>query len=446
LLDATAALKSGPFVILTNPVSSGVYLARALHEAGAHTVHVYDRVLADVLLSDTLASYTLLNTSPEDTARAVRPLRPISVVPGAQGGTQLADILGALLGLPHNDPSLSLARCDKGRMFERLSAAGVAAPKFAVVHDEAEIGAAVSRAGGLPVVVKPTNSAGGDQVHYCTSIADAIVAFRAINLGRNVLGNINFGALVGEYLDGPQAQVSTVTIEGQHLVTEYYEERYDVLGDRTLGRYVRTKSLANDDHAAISYALKCLDAIGLREGPANVEVRLTARGPRLLEVNPRLMGPVLDADPYHAAFGYAPQHLVAERCLRPGVFRERLRSDYGPRKMFGMYHLRCRRRGRVVQLRNIGRIRELPGFFGLYRLPDLGQWISDPLETVASSPTVYFVSADEAAIAYSLEVLCDMEDAGEFFEIDEAETTSAHRPCVLSGTARPVKRCRRRAG
>ncbi len=54
-------------------------------------------------------------------------------------------------------------------------------------------------------------------------------------------------------------------------------------------------SLGHGDEAAVvELASRALEALGVRHGNSHVEVKLSARGPRVIEVNGRIAGGLLE--------------------------------------------------------------------------------------------------------------------------------------------------------
>jgi hypothetical protein len=83
------------------------------------------------------------------------------------------------------------------------------------------------------------------------------------------------------------AVVDTVSANGAHKVLALW--RYDkasINGAPFVYRSAEARAAAGPEAAAlIEYALRTLDALGWRWGPTHIEVKLTSRGPRLVEVN-----------------------------------------------------------------------------------------------------------------------------------------------------------------
>jgi len=409
-----------PVVVLVNPVSSGPNLSRSFQEHGFEAVHLWETRLADELERDRTATRTMLYADHEATVRQLRRIQPVALMAGAEDGVLVADRLAAELDLPHNRPEESAARRDKGAMLQTVAAAGVPVAASFRVRDKAELMRRLEDLGGFPVVVKPCNSAGGDGLAICSSAEQALAAFQLIDQQPNLLREINSGVLVQEYLDGAQYVVNTVSMAGRHLLTDYYIQRIDLIPGRILSRHIRTKRrLTGEDKGIVGYAMACLNALGVREGAAHTEVRMTSRGPRLLEVNARLMGSVMEPDPYYVAFGYAPQDLVAERYATPEAFRARFDTPYAPKRLLARSYLRAGGAGVLRRMRHIDHVRRLPGFHSALLLPKPGDRIGDPFLATASSGFVYFVHEDEVELDESLARLHEWEDARLFFELIE---------------------------
>lgn len=171
----------------------------------------------------------------------------------------------------------------------------------------------------------------------------------------------------------------------------------------------------------VDYVLECLGALGIREGAAHTEVMLTPAGPRLVEVNSRVMGPSLAPDPYHAAFGYSHQHLVAERFLRPDDFARRFELPYTAARTMAKIFLRTPRPGVLRAIDGARVLRRMPGFHSIDRLPVVGEAIRDRHLTTGAGGIAYLVHEDEELLQSSLGVIHALEDTGGFYRLDEQD-------------------------
>jgi S-sulfo-L-cysteine synthase (3-phospho-L-serine-dependent) len=190
------------------------------------------------------------------------------------------------LGLPAADPG-AVERCrDKRRQRDALAGAAIAVPAFAPAPTPEEAVRAAA-AIGFPVVVKPADGTGSRGVRRCDSPgevhrhAGALLAQRHDERGRPSLPAV----LVEEYVAGPEVSVETFGTEVVGITAKH------------LGPPPWFVECGHDYPAVVPHAegigavaVAALAALGLGFGPAHTEIRLGARGPVVIEVNPRLAG------------------------------------------------------------------------------------------------------------------------------------------------------------
>jgi S-sulfo-L-cysteine synthase (3-phospho-L-serine-dependent) len=204
-----------------------------------------------------------------------------------------AAALAAKLGLPGPDAE-AVARCRRKDLQRALlAAAGVPVPAFRVATDA---DGAVAAAGeiGYPVVVKPVSGSGSTGVRLCRDAAEAgrwagaLLARPGDERGSPVPRMV----LVEEAVEGPEFSVETfdgetVAVVGKHLGAEpYFVET---------GHDVPAPVPAETADALGATARQALAALGLGFGAAHTELRRSARGPVVIEVNPRLAGGMIPA-------------------------------------------------------------------------------------------------------------------------------------------------------
>ncbi|MEV4442784.1 hypothetical protein AB0K09_27980, partial [Streptomyces sp. NPDC049577] len=266
--------------------------------------------------------------------------------------------------------------------------------------------------------VGASRSGRGGTGRVCPDRETALAACREVTGVRNLMGATNDQVILQEFLAGTQYIVNTVSLHGRHLLTELYAERIDRIDNAPVLRHIisRTES-AGRERELVEYVFGCLDALGVREGAAHTEVMLTPGGPRLVEVNSRVMGPSLAPDPYHAAFGYSHQHLTVERYLRPAEFERRFALPYGPARTVAKVFLRPHREGVLEAVDGLRALRRMPGFHSVVRLPKVGEPLRDRYLTTGACGIAFLVHEDAALLESVLETLHEMEDAGDFFRV-----------------------------
>lgn len=429
-------------IVLVSPVSGGVELARAFIEQGVKCVHLYDGDHAEQYAADPNPRKFLA----ENVDEAVRYLTEIGatdVLAASEYGVTLADEISERFSPSVNSAADSVsispadsvadsvanssaksvmdagARRDKLLMMRLLEDAGVPAVRTRSVSTAEEMATELAQWPSFPLIVKPRDSAGGDGCYRCETPAEVGAAFEKTINQRNLMGSVNDDVLLQEYLDGQQFMVNTVTLGGRHLMTDFYACRIDndPDGPPFYRHGLSRRWLSDSDQEIISYVFSCLDALGMRDGAGHTEVRLTSRGPRLVEVNSRLMGPCLAPDPYFVAFGYSHQHLFAESRLDPDRFLARLDAPYEPDQHLAVVFLRADRDGIITAIPGLERLRRLPGFHSIGNLPEVGQPTRNRFLADGVMGIAFLVHPDEAVLTESLATIHGWEDAGEFYAV-----------------------------
>jgi biotin carboxylase len=198
------------------------------------------------------------------------------------------------LGLPGPGVGAIEGCRDKFRSREVLTAAGVAQPRFEFVRDEVHAVSAAERI-GYPVVVKPRGlgaSIGVVLAGDATAVRDAFHAAEESSL----IGAAAYqgGALIEEFLDGPEISVDGALVDGRYLplflahktvgMDPYFEE---------LGHLVDAADDLLGDPEILETLAAAHTAIDFRYGITHTELKLTRRGPVVVEINGRLGGDLI---------------------------------------------------------------------------------------------------------------------------------------------------------
>ena len=182
-----------------------------------------------------------------------------------------AAALAAAAGWPGPGADAAAASRDKRRFRALLAAAGVAVPCWADATSPADL-AAFFAGGRRPAVLKPADLASSASVHRVASAAGA-----ARRLERVCGLSFSGGAIVEEYLDGPEYSVEGVVVEGELALA--------VVTAKALGsprcflerQHVVPAPVAAPDHRALVAATAAsLRAMGVRDAVIHAELRLVA--------------------------------------------------------------------------------------------------------------------------------------------------------------------------
>jgi biotin carboxylase len=321
-------------VAIVDAYSTARYFAPLFHARGYRCVHVRSApsvpaVYAPTFHPDDFTGHVVHHGDVAATAGALARLRPTAVIAGIESGVELADQLSEALGLRTNGTALSETRRDKYRMGERIRQAGIPGAAQLLVSDRDELAAWYARSGGGRVVVKPVKSAGNDGVHFCDDEAGVLAAFDALIGTDSALDLRNNAVIAQEYLLGVEYYVNTVSLDGTHYVCDIHSTRHlavNGVGDLLGGSHLLPRRGPVQDRL-VEYVSQVLDALGIRNGPAHTELKLTEDGPRLIETASRICGadlPVL----VDAAIGASQLAWTVDAYTDPTGFTERAKEDY----------------------------------------------------------------------------------------------------------------------
>lgn len=195
-------------------------------------------------------------------------------------------------------PGLGLAGVqgcrDKHRTRSLLTAAGLPQPGFELTDTLERAKAAAARI-GYPVVVKPRALGASMGVVLAEQEGQLEQAYLiASNAG--LVGDEPFrgGAIVEGYAVGPEISIDGVVHQGEYRAMfvarketgphPYFEE---------IGHVVDARDPLLRDQELLDVLAKAHQVLGVENGMTHAEVRLTARGPVIIEINGRLGGDLI---------------------------------------------------------------------------------------------------------------------------------------------------------
>jgi biotin carboxylase len=183
---------------------------------------------------------------------------------------------------------------DKATVRQQLKNLGIEQPQFKLAVSNEDVANAVAHI-GLPCLIKPSDGYGSQNIVYLESEADLEPWITPIHdmLPSNTqygLGvNANDRLLVEEFMSGQVIGCDTLTINGKHHLLGINEKRFFPPPSFAIegGSFTPNQGQFSGVEA---YAFDILDAIFFNHGAAHIELKVTDRGLRLIEVNPRLVG------------------------------------------------------------------------------------------------------------------------------------------------------------
>ncbi|MFF5788490.1 ATP-grasp domain-containing protein [Streptomyces sp. NPDC012693] len=212
--------------------------------------------------------------------------------PGLNPASRLGDLFGLTDGRRYE---VSRRMRDKWLMRRHLAESGLPVPHAALVEDRASLDAFGERA-GFPFILKPVSTTAGFGLLRAESPEDldrVWARVRELDGGRTDRGSTMFtvdGFLMESYIDGPEFSVEALSFAGRHVVVAVTEKLTAEEHFVELGHAVPAR-LSDADRERLTGAVEeFLTAMGVTDGPSHTEIRLSSRGPVVIESHNRLGG------------------------------------------------------------------------------------------------------------------------------------------------------------
>ncbi|SIT46562.1 conserved hypothetical protein [Paraburkholderia ribeironis] len=394
-------------IIVVEPASSGTALIAAAQRLG-HPVHLFSADTDDRIVPAAqrraAASLTRVDTgSADDVAAAVRALGGVdALVPGFEYAVDVVAQAAAQSGLPHLPPEAAALTRDKYRSRQRLSAAGLAVPRFALIANLGDVARAAAHV-GFPAVVKPVDGCGSLLVRRVDSLAQLHatldgVAHRAVSdMGREVGHTL----MLEQYLDGPEYSVEGYVGPLGPRVLAVTEK---ILGPEPyfveMGHVVDA-ALDERDRARLSaYVEAVARQIGLTLGVFHAEVRITRDGPALIEIAARLGG-----DRIYRLVELARSISLPEVMIRSYLGEPDPAPGYYDRlstRVSGVRFLAPKASGPFAGVSGLDDVRARPGFEEAEIYPRTGDWVSPLTDFRGRIGHVLFSAPDRPTLEHRL--------------------------------------------
>jgi predicted ATP-grasp superfamily ATP-dependent carboligase len=288
-------------IAIVDPLSTGGTLAAEAIARGYEVIAVWDRDLSEETKAHVPLCARSLRYHGEvdematirETAGAVRAaageLELVACICGAEAGVYLADALSEELGVRTN--GVSAGRRDKKVQQELVRAAGLRSVRQAGGKEWSDVRDFIESE-EMPVVVKPTESAGSDGVKLCHTAAEAKEHFQLLMSSQQKVGSQDGAVLCQEFLRGKEYVVDHVSRDGEHKTTMIWVYDKRKANGAAFVYYGMVPVEADSEVALqlIPYVRGVLDALGIKNGASHGEVMMTPTGPCLVEMNCRAHG------------------------------------------------------------------------------------------------------------------------------------------------------------
>ena len=202
----------------------------------------------------------------------------------------LASKVSEALQLTYQLPYEASLRCRNKKLArQKLNEAGVGEVQYRLVTSESDLESELQGM-DFPLIVKPSNDSGSKNVYLCKNESEISAAIKHIvQSEKNIVGqSLDADIMIEEFLDGPEFSIESVTVNGQTTVigiTKKLVTPYPLSIE--VGHDFPANLHANEEKEIRELVEESLAVLGVDFAVTHTEVKLTNKGPRLVEVNAR---------------------------------------------------------------------------------------------------------------------------------------------------------------
>ncbi|GAA2520717.1 ATP-grasp domain-containing protein [Winogradskya humida] len=239
-----------------------------------------------------LAEAQVLTDDLEADAAALRERRPAGIITFSEKMVPRTAALAGRLALPYHSPATTELLTDKFAQRDRLRLCDVDPTRSVAIHGVGEWPEAV-RTVGLPAVLKPLRGGGSRDTYPIRDEATGRDLTKRLIDGPDA----THGLVLEEFLRGRDTRpfgdyvsVESAVVQGRihHLAVTGKLPQVEPF--REVGQFWPAYTPPGEREQILELTTRALRALDIRLGVTHTEIKLTAGGPRIIEVNGRLGG------------------------------------------------------------------------------------------------------------------------------------------------------------
>lgn len=189
------------------------------------------------------------------------------------------------LHLPGIDEKTALKATDKVEMRKALKASNVPIPQFYYCNKLDDYKIIVNNF-KQKYIVKPSDNSGSRGIYLVESQEESEKAFYYSR--KNSRSGI---VLVEEYMEGPEVSAEALTIDGETSVIAITDKITTGPPNFVEIGHTQPSHLSKDIQKKIEeISIWAIQAIGIKNGPSHIEIKITKEGPKVVELGARLGG------------------------------------------------------------------------------------------------------------------------------------------------------------
>ena len=353
----------------------------------------------------------------EKTIQLVKKYDPKYVVPGSEGGVELAMRVTAALGLPGNDVNNIPNFTKKDCMHAALKKYGIRYIKGELVDNLEQALEFFDKNKLKGAVVKPTHGAGSVGVRLCDSREELITAYNEVCNAVNMFGEKDVKILIQEKIEGTEYIVNTVSYNGVHRLASIWRYKKKTVkgGGRAYDYCESINSLETGCSRLVRYAFDTCDAIGFTYGAVHGEYMVDENGPVLIETNCRPMGGGMPADYVDRIFGHHETDNILDTYLHPEWHMEMAKKPYKTYEYAVAKDFIVKQDTNVNALPVLTVVRHLKSFHSAELAGSIGGQLARTVDLETSGGTINLVHPDPLVLDHDLQYLRRIEK--EYFSV-----------------------------
>lgn len=190
-----------------------------------------------------------------------------------------------MLGLPGISYDTAVKATDKGEMIKAFERHNVEHPWYYIVKSSEYLKSILSQI-TYPCVMKPTDNAGNRGVCYVAN-EEELLKMYSYSFDNSRSGDV----IIEEYMEGQEVSVEVMVIDSVvHIVAVTDKQTLGKPYFVEVGHSQPSKHSERDLCLIKDLATRAVQAVGINNSPAHVEIMLTAQGPKMVELGARLGG------------------------------------------------------------------------------------------------------------------------------------------------------------
>ena len=291
------------------------------------------------------------------------------------------------MGLPGISYATSMRATDKCLMREAFQGAGVPSPRFTCWRGEGDPVSTLSGL-GFPLVVKPVDNMGARGVRRVDSDAELVEACRAaLPLSRSSR------VIIEQYMTGPELSLDAVVYRGKVTVCGVADRHISFPPSFVEIGHTMPTDLPESTVRRIEGVFAAgIKAIGIDNGAAKGDIKLTPDGPMVGEIAARLSGGYMSGWTFPLSSGVEVTEAAMNIAvgLPPGDLTPRLRRVVAERALISIP-------GRVSRIEGESEARGCPGIAEVFLRAGKGDDVVFPTNNVQKCGNVIAVAESRSA-------------------------------------------------